>query len=246
LAPRKKKQDSLDLLILAFSRMPWWAALAIPVAVLAISLALHLILPWVWTLIAAVAAALGQLERTRHRQLITGTTTLEHLRALSWKDFETLVEAAYRRDGYQVEATSSGADGGVDVVLRRDGETTYVQCKHWRQRQVGVRPVRELRGCMAADGVPRGILICTGAFSPDAVAATADGPIKLVDGMGVLRLLGREPGAVTGPAPMTAVAVPCPKCGADMVRRQPRRRQSAGSEFLGCSRFPACRGVLNL
>jgi len=35
-------------------------------------------------------------------------------------------------------------DGGVDLVLSRDGETTVVQAKHWRRDRVGVRLVREV------------------------------------------------------------------------------------------------------
>src|SRR4051794_8054970 len=40
--------------------------------------------------------------RKRH-QLVDQQTTLDTLRATSWKDFEYLVAEAYRRQGYQVE-----------------------------------------------------------------------------------------------------------------------------------------------
>lgn len=33
----------------------------------------------------------------------------------------------------------------------------------------------------------------------------------------------------------------CSKCGAEMVLRQARRGDSAGKQFWGCSRYPACR-----
>lgn len=35
----------------------------------------------------------------------------------------------------------------------------------------------------------------------------------------------------------------CPKCGAEMVKRQARKGANAGKAFWGCSTFPKCRGV---
>src|SRR5439155_446645 len=53
--------------------------------------------------------------------------------SLSWQDFERLVGASFERKGYTVEyAGGGGADGGVDLVLKKERETTLVQCKQWR------------------------------------------------------------------------------------------------------------------
>lgn len=38
----------------------------------------------------------------------------------------------------------------------------------------------------------------------------------------------------------------CPKCGAPMVKRKAIRGKNAGQEFFGCSRFPACRSVIQI
>lgn len=38
----------------------------------------------------------------------------------------------------------------------------------------------------------------------------------------------------------------CPKCGAPMVKRKARRGDYIGNEFYGCSRYPQCRGIINL
>lgn len=37
----------------------------------------------------------------------------------------------------------------------------------------------------------------------------------------------------------------CPKCGSLMVMRESNKGPSKGSKFMGCSRFPQCRGVLS-
>jgi restriction system protein len=38
----------------------------------------------------------------------------------------------------------------------------------------------------------------------------------------------------------------CPKCGNPMVLREAKSGQNAGKQFWGCSKFPQCRGVVNV
>jgi hypothetical protein len=38
----------------------------------------------------------------------------------------------------------------------------------------------------------------------------------------------------------------CPDCSSPMVRRRAARGPRAGREFWGCSRFPACKGIVNI
>lgn len=48
-------------------------------------------------------------------------------------------------------------------------------------------------------------------------------------------------------APNASAEVPaCPACGAPMVRRRATRGANAGSEFWGCSKYPQCRGIVNI
>jgi len=49
---------------------------------------------------------------------------------MSWQQFETLVGEGFLRRGGRVKETGGGGpDGGVDLVLSKDGEKTLVQCK---------------------------------------------------------------------------------------------------------------------
>lgn len=41
-------------------------------------------------------------------------------------------------------------------------------------------------------------------------------------------------------------AVVCPRCGAHMVKRKATKGVNAGNEFYGCSRYPKCRGIVNI
>ena len=60
--------------------------------------------------------------------------------------------------------TPKSGDQGVDLVLRKNGETTVVQCKAQKARASS--PIaRELLGSMVAFGAQKAILACTGGFT---------------------------------------------------------------------------------
>ena len=54
------------------------------------------------------------------------------------------------------------------------------------------------------------------------------------------------PGKAEDMEPVIRKAVVCPKCGAAMVLRRAGKGANAGNEFYGCSRFPKCRGIVNI
>lgn len=261
---RQKAGNSL--LYLIFRRVPTWASLAILAAVYG---TLRFLLPgilgsrhWltvysiayapVLTVVAALFALHAEADKYKRRKLLEKQTGLDMLRGMTWQDFELLVGEAYRRQGYRVEETGGGGpDGGVDLILRRSGETALVQCKRWKQAKVGAPTVRELRGAAARDGAARGIFVTCGAFTREAVAeAQGQPPIELVNGEALLELVRLAQGRtipVQGtppPVPAAPVAPPdCPKCGEPMVRRTARSGANAGSPFWGCPAFPRCRGT---
>jgi restriction system protein len=94
----------------------------------------------------------------------------------------------------------------VDLVLRRDGKTTLVQCKRWTGKSVGVSVVRELYGIMAAEKADEGILVTTSSFTQDTKSFVVGKPIQLIDGT---RLLPRVRSAQKG-ALMPESQVPRP------------------------------------
>src|SRR5712691_5656254 len=93
-----------------------------------------------------LAAPLSLVRSWRQRRLLDRQTGIDSIRAMSRQQFEESVGEAYRRAGYQVRHTGrSGPDGGIDLVLEKDG-TWLVQCKNWKNYKVGVKEVRELFG----------------------------------------------------------------------------------------------------
>jgi len=45
----------------------------------------------------------------------------------------------------------------------------------------------------------------------------------------------------------TLVASPkCPKCGSEMILRTAKKGDNQGGKFWGCSKYPECRGIINI
>ena len=203
------------------------------------------------------AAAVSYVGRRQRRQLVeraTGSNAADAMAGMRWEEFEQLIGEGFRLQGYQVEErTRGGADGGIDLVLRRGSEKFLVQAKHWKAFKVGVDVVRSLYGLMAAHGAAGGFVVTSGSFTSEASAFAEGRNVRLVDGPKLEQMLrqakagGGEvraspPRASTAPA--VAVTPACPDCTKPMVLRQARRGANAGNAFWGCSAFSAgCRGT---
>ncbi|MEQ9302457.1 MAG: restriction endonuclease, partial [Marinoscillum sp.] len=122
--------------------------------------------------------------KAKHRsKLLERQNDIESIRDLSWQDFEVLVGEACRRQGYTVEETGGGgADGGIDLRLRKNGNLAIVQCKRWKTQRVGVSPIRELFGLMIAEQAQSAIFVCSGSYTKDALQFADQNGISLVDG----------------------------------------------------------------
>jgi restriction system protein len=207
-------------------------------------------LAYISALLFALLAAGSALFATKRRRLVDDQQSLESLCATSWKDFEYLVAEAYRRQGFDVDySLGEGSDGGVDLVLRKDGRKVLVQCKQWKTFSVGRPVVQQMFGIMTAERADEVILITSGRFTNDAREFAHGKPVRLVDGAQLLELVRTVQASKAGPAPVeirpapAAEAPRCPLCGSEMVQRTARRGVRAGSNFWGCASYPKCKGT---
>jgi len=124
--------------------------------------------------------------------------TLSRLMSMDWRDFETLTAVAFERQGWSVEQTGlGGADGGVDVVLRRGRVKALGQCKR-HANAVGVKVAREILGEMHARGFQEAYVIAAAGFTKDAAAFAetckkSGNSITLINGEGLIKMLGGLP-----------------------------------------------------
>jgi len=281
---RYRKTSFIEDLLVIASKLPWWLSLAIgtllyfwlhAVAIKPVAMGsrpdqyadmltgsafktvaglFQYVLPVVFG-IGAIVSIVGRYKRKALLESIKpGGNTLS---GISWSEFEMLVGEAFRRQGFSVVETAAGADGGVDLVLRRSGEKHLVQCKQWRATKVSVMVVRELFGVMAATGAVGGYVVTSGRFTAEAKAFAAGRNVQLVEGEELSRWIAQSrqgavfedrvepvaPLAQAGPAAVPpGPAIACPLCRSPMIVRTARKGPNVGNEFWGCSRFPGCLG----
>jgi restriction system protein len=177
------------------------------------------------------------------------TWSTQVLEEIEWRRFEAVVEALFQQMGFETQSQSHGADGGVDVWLYsrldRSKAMSLVQCKHWHGKRAGVNLVRELRGIMASHGVGNGQFVCSGGFTPDAVAFARDNGIRLLDTRALLDLIAKR--SAEQQQALLQVALEgeywrptCASCGIKLVERKPR---NGGVPFWGCRNFPSCKST---
>ncbi|UYM16350.1 restriction endonuclease [Endozoicomonas euniceicola] len=179
--------------------------------------------------------------------------SLELIRELEWRRFEQLCRDYYRLRRYTADFTKTGADGGVDVLLRkkinRCTYTMYVQCKAWPSNKVGVKPVREFYGVMAADQIKTGFFFTSGSFTQEAKIFAKNKKLHLISGSVLLGMVKQLPDNqqeqllqnVTRGDYKTPT---CPNCDIKMVSRTARKGASAGQSFWGCINYPRCHQTL--
>lgn len=196
----------------------------------------------------SAGAFFSMVKGKRRAGIFNSQTSLESVKNLSWQEFELLIGEAYRRKGYNVtERGGSGPDGGVDLMLTKDGRKTIVQCKHWSTYTVRVPMIREAYGVMVAERADECVFVTSGRFTKEAQQFAEGKPIQMIDRLGLGALLEELkpdfqaiPSRQLTPQPN---APGCPQCGSPMVRRKATRGRKAGQSFWGCTHYPNCMGT---
>lgn len=254
----RRNESLIDL----FCILPWWVSLVFASIIYPAS---HYYIPTIqfenfiykamapsapmlgnmFSLLLVGCAVISVINSQIKAQRLDSQKDLDSIRTLGWKEFEELVGEAYRRQGYRViENQGSGPDGGIDLVLKKEGVTTLIQCKSWKTLKVGVKVVRELFGVMTAQGAERGIVLVSGEFTRDAVTFANSNSIELVNGQKLLAMVSdvQKSPMVENPVGINE-QTECPACAGEMVLRVAKKGQHPGSKFWGCSNFPKCRKI---
>jgi restriction system protein len=110
---------------------------------------------------------------------------LEKLRAMSWEEFAGRLEAAYRREGFDVMRVA----GAADFEMRKAGDLTLVAAKRWKASVSGVEPLKELAAVGEQRGASACVYVCATELSERAKDFATDKQIKRLEGTGLVRLL---------------------------------------------------------
>jgi restriction system protein len=155
----------------------------------------------------------------------------------------------YRKLSYTV-ARRGGAnpDGGIDLVIEKDGQRSAVQCKQWKTWNVGVKAVREFLGALTDAGIPKGIFITLCGFTGEAKQLAEKHGIEIVNEVGLAKMI-EDTNARFDPETLAILNDArkfCPKCEQEMVLRTATKGVGAGRQFWGCSAYPKCRFTMPL
>ena len=105
-------------------------------------------------------------------------------------EFEKLVGQVYERLGYEVQLTPRTNDQGCDAILRKDGETSLVECKLYSaNRSIGRPLIQKFHSAMNHFKATSGFFVTTGFFANTAVRYAEGKSIKLIGPQTLLTLM---------------------------------------------------------
>lgn len=202
-------------------------------------------LAWLVACIFLIPGAISIFNAWRKGELFQSQTGLASLLKLSWREFEEVIGEAYRKQGYTVvENAGPGADGGIDLIAKKEGETILIQCKHWKSEKIGVPTVREMFGLWNAERANEVHIVTCGNFTNEAQQFALGKPIKLIDGLSLTQLINKsQQSRLDRGSKKETSNLLCPRCGSTMVLRTAKVGVHTGNQFWGCERFPACKGI---
>ena len=198
---------------------------------------------------AAAASSLGRTARRfigarAARSVDTAQWTPELLKRLEWRRFEELCAAYFEALGFRVDLAGAGADVAINLYEQGSkSASVIVQCRPWTAHQVGIKPVRELRGAMTSGSVGEGVLVTSGKFTKEARDFAGKQGVRLIDGTDLAAklaaLVPEKALALYKLATQGDFLTPtCPSCAIKMISRKSTAR---GRPYWGCRNYPACK-----
>ena len=172
-------------------------------------------------------------ERARRREF------REYWMSLSGVEFEQELGEVFKRLGYVVQSTPSTGDQGIDLILRKDGKTTIVQCKGY-QSPVGPSVARELFGSLVASKADNAILACTGGFTQGVKQFVRGKRINLLSAAELAKM-GESIQYASKDGSKNPPTCPTRGCGEKMILKTGRY-----GKFWGCPEWPVCNGTRHL
>jgi restriction system protein len=114
-------------------------------------------------------------------------------------EFEWLVEAVFKKKGYDTVLTQQTHDGGIDIIAKKNDiggkELALIQCKRYRHK-ITINEVRNLYGVVCSEKATKGFLVSSSEFTPPAKKFVLQNPsIELIDWKDLVKLLNQNLGA---------------------------------------------------
>lgn len=174
----KMSENSLFAILL---RSPWWISLALVLVFVLVAGAL-LPAPYVVFgvigglpfLVISIMAAWRQWHAPNPARV---AEALARVGAMPWRDFSSLLEQAFGREGYAVTRLHGAS---ADFRLVKGARVTLVSCKRWKAANHGIDPLRDLVVAKEAQGADQAIYISLNQVSENARRFAKEQGIQLM------------------------------------------------------------------
>jgi restriction system protein len=182
----KMSENSLFAILL---RKPWWISILIGAV---LSLLVSMVFPREYAVYGVSAGfpffIIGIIGAVRQWQAPGAelvARTRESVAAMAWRDFADALDAAWRRNGYEVKRVA----GGADFEIVKDGRKSVVSAKRWKAANAGVEPLRELVAAAESCGAHERVYITLGQLSENATRFAGEKAIRVMRDDGLADLL---------------------------------------------------------
>ncbi len=113
------------------------------------------------------------------------------LNNLTGEEFEELLKAYFRKNGYKVQLTPKSGDYGADLIVKKNGEKIIVQAKRYKG-SVGISAVQEVIGAKEYYNGDKALVITNSYFTPAAKELAGKTKVKLWDGKVVAEIIEKK------------------------------------------------------
>ena len=127
------------------------------------------------------------------RSLLRKSRTLKKIKKMEWDDFERLCMALFAKQGWRVTGNEKrGADGGVDIWMKRRMRRAIVQCKRYEDTKVTIKVIREMYGLIYEYGVDEAYVVTSSTFTKECYQFVKGKPMILIDGEMLVALIKKH------------------------------------------------------
>jgi len=131
-------------------------------------------------------------KKTNTRNLLGRNKTIKKLKRLSWDDFERLCVELFEKQGWKAVGNSKkGADGGIDIRMKRRNTKAIVQCKRYTKTRVTVKVLREMYGLMYEHKADKAYIVTTSTFTRECYKYIDGKNIELINGIALVKMIER-------------------------------------------------------
>ncbi|WP_227936441.1 restriction endonuclease [Alkalihalobacillus deserti] len=112
---------------------------------------------------------------------ISRNSDYDKLIGMSPAQFEEHIAELFRYLGYEAKVTPKTGDGGKDIILKRDGEMSLVECKKYTTTKVSRPDIQKFHSAIIDMNAKEGFFVTTGYFTQPALEYIVDKPISAID-----------------------------------------------------------------